>query len=228
MIILLFLFCAGVVSLRGQDYFRIRADFTLKEISSLGDSTERRLVIGTCYYDKTLDKLTYNLSFPEPEQWIIADSFIYTLQDGQLLNRAKVPPLNEHNVFRMLLDQTFSEFGMMKSGYEVDGVKKIGDQVYLTYLPPEKYADVLGSLVLIKERKKLNGVIYYEPDGNMMFRQQLDDYEIVDGLPVPKYLSHIIEKDGKKIKRILSFENIAVNESGHDHLYNTPLDLHGQ
>ncbi len=222
---LLFFFLSWA-SGKTQDFFRFRADFSLKEISTLNDSLERRLIIGSCYYDKNLDKLTYRLTFPDEEQWVVADSFIYTIKDGMVLNKSAVPPITEHNIFRMLLDQTFSEFGMLKSGYEIQKVNRKGTEVYVTYRPPEQYNEVLGSLVLVKERKKLKGAIYYEPDGNMMFRQQLLDYEVIDGLPVPTQMTHIVEKSGKKIKRVLTFENVMVNEVANDKFYDTSIDQH--
>ena len=122
----------------------------------------------------------------------------------------------------MLLAQSLNDFGLIKSGYKIESVKRLGDEVYVTYLPPDEHLDALGPLVLIKEKKLLKGVIYYEPDGNMMFRQQLGDYQIIDGLPIPNELTHIVEKSGKSIKRILTFENILINEARHDELY----DLH--
>jgi hypothetical protein len=219
---LLFFFCAILTS-TGQDFFRFKADFSLKEISSVGDSLERRLVIGTCYYDNNLNKLTYNLRFPHAEQWIVQDTFIYTLREGELINEASVPKITEHNIFKMLLEQTFTEFGMLKSGYQIQKVKKLGNEIFVTYQPPEEHAKVLGSLVLVKEKKMLKGVIYYEPDGNMMFRQQLNNYQVVSGLPVPGEIAHIVEKGDKKIQRILSFDNILINESGFDDQYDVPV-----
>ena len=123
----------------------------------------------------------------------------------------------------MLLAQSLNDFGLIKSGYKIESVKRLGDEVYVTYLPPDEYLDALGPLVLIKEKKLLKGVIYYEPDGNMMFRQQLGDYQIIDGLPIPNELTHIVERDGKSIKRILTFENVIINEAGHDELYDLPI-----
>ena len=221
---LLFLFVLGSNNLNAQDFFRFRADFTLKEISSLNDSLERRLIIGSVFYDKNLNKLTYNLTFPAPEQWIVADSFIYTLSEGAVTSKSPVAPITEHNIFRMLLEQTFSEFGMLKSGYQIQKVQRRDQDIYVTYKPPEQYQEVLGSLVLIKSKKKLRGAIYYEPDGNMMFRQQLMDYEIINGLPIPTRMTHIVEKGQKNIKRILTFEQIRINETGQETLYDTPLE----
>ena len=206
-----------------QDFFRFQADFTLKEISSIGDSLERRLVIGSCYYDNNLNKLTYYLSFPDSEQWVVHDTFIYTLKDDVVINETSVPRITEHNIFKMLLEQTFTEFGMLKSGYQIQKVKKLGNEIFVTYQPPKEHAEVLGSLVLIKEKKMLKGVIYYEPDGNMMFRQQLNDYQVIDGLPVPGKVVHILEKGDKKIQRVLAFENIRINQPGRDHLYDIQI-----
>ncbi len=219
---ILFLFLA-YLSGHAQDYFRFKADFSLKEISSIGDSLERRLIIGSCYFDDHLNKLTYDLSFPFPEQWIIQDTFVYTVKDGKLTAKTTAPYITEHSIFKMLISQSLSDFGLIKSGYKIESVKRMEDEVYVTYAPPVEYADVLGLLVLIKEKKLLTGVIYYEPDGNMMFRQQLDDYQVYDGLPIPGSLTHIVEKDDKKIKRILTFKDIHINESGFDELYNYPV-----
>ena len=57
----------------------------------------------------------------------------------------------------------------------------------------------------------------------MMFRQQLSEYQIVAGLPVPTVMSHIIQKGQKQIKRILTFENIAVNDTGNDAMYHLEI-----
>ncbi|MCB0684918.1 MAG: hypothetical protein KDC53_00295 [Saprospiraceae bacterium] len=214
----LFLFSFWAFSY-GQDYFRFRSDFTLKEISSVGDTTESRLIIGSCTYDSKINKLSYNLTFPLSEQWVIQDTFVYTIRDGKLVDKTTAPYITEHSIFKMLLAQSLNDFGLIKSGYQIESVKRLENEVYITYLPPEEYRDALGPLVLIKEKKLLKGVIYYEPTGNMMFRQQLDDYQIVDGLPIPGELTHIVEKDGKSIKRILSFDHVVINEAGHDKLY---------
>ena len=205
-----------------QDYFRFRADFSLKELSSVGDSLERRLIIGSCTFDNNINKLSYSLTFPHQEQWVIQDTFVYTVRDNKLIDKTTAPYITEHSIFKMLLAQSLNDFGLIKSGYKIESVKRLGDEVYVTYLPPDEHLDALGPLVLIKEKKLLKGVIYYEPDGNMMFRQQLGDYQIIDGLPIPNELTHIVEKSGKSIKRILTFENILINEAGHDELY----DLH--
>ncbi len=219
-ILFLFLFTLPGIT---QDYFRFKSDFTLKEISSVGDSLERRLIIGSCFFDNNINKLTYNLTFPHAEEWIIQDTFIYTIKAGQLITKTTSPFITEHSVFKMLLNQSLNDFGLIKSGYKIAAVKRLGDEVYVTYSPPDEYSDAIGQLVLIKEKKLLKGVIYYEPDGNMMFRQQLDDYQVFDGLPIPGSLTHIIEKDNKKIKRILTFENIVINEAGNDGVYDFPI-----
>lgn len=219
---ILFLF-SFLACLQSQDYFRFRSNFTLKEISSVGDTLERRLIIGTCTFDNKINKLTYNLSFPHAEQWVIQDTFVYTLREGKLVEKTTAPYITEHSIFKMLLAQSLNDFGLIKSGYKIESVKRLEDQVYITYLPPDEYLDALGPLVLIKEKKLLKGVIYYEPTGNMMFRQQLADYQVIDGLPIPGELTHIVEKDGKSIKRILTFEDVIINEVGNDDLYDYPI-----
>ncbi|MCB0665440.1 MAG: hypothetical protein KDC80_06435 [Saprospiraceae bacterium] len=219
---ILFLF-SFLACLQSQDYFRFRSNFTLKEISSVGDTLERRLIIGTCTFDNKINKLTYNLSFPHAEQWVIQDTFVYTLREGKLVETTTAPYITEHSIFKMLLAQSLNDFGLIKSGYKIESVKRLEDQVYITYLPPDEYLDALGPLVLIKEKKLLKGVIYYEPTGNMMFRQQLADYQVIDGLPIPGELTHIVEKDGKSIKRILTFEDVIINEVGNDDLYDYPI-----
>lgn len=224
---ILFLFSFLAIG-NSQDYFRFRSDFTLKEISSVGDSLERRLIIGSCSFDNKINKLTYNLSFPHSEQWVIQDTFVYTLRDGKLVDKTTAPYITEHSIFKMLLAQSLTDFGLVQSGYKIESVKKLENEVYITYLPPDEYLDDLGPLVLIKEKKMLKGVIYYEPNGNMMFRQQLDNYQVIDGLPIPGELTHIVEKDGKSVKRILTFENVQINESGHDEIYDFLIPEHSQ
>ncbi|MDD2814105.1 MAG: hypothetical protein PHF53_11930, partial [Bacteroidales bacterium] len=80
----LILLIACSLSTKGQTNTRLRADFTVKiSIANGGQS----LTSGQVFYDRNIRQLIYYLSFPEREIWLTADTVIYQIRNGQIINR---------------------------------------------------------------------------------------------------------------------------------------------
>ena len=99
---LLFILAFTVSTATAQQFYRLQADFSIKEKNA--DSTQR-LTVGKVYYDKTYQKIVYIISFPEPEVWVIKDTMLYRFKDNKLLNKQKTFLAPESSIFHLALSR---------------------------------------------------------------------------------------------------------------------------
>jgi hypothetical protein len=201
----------------GQEFFRFSADFTIKEKST--DQATGMLVTGKVYYDKNLGKLRYDVQFPEPENWLIQDTFMYRVAADTLVSVRKIVPLVEYSFFHMILSQQLVDFGLAKTGYTAGNVSQDGRQVLSTWNPPAQLAAYLGPVVLAQENKLLTGVALEDKDGKVMGKFYLQDYQIIDGLPVPGKIYQVFYKGETEFRRLLTFKNIVLNQTDDQNRY---------
>lgn len=206
-----------------QDFFRFSADFSIKEKNA--DQPSGMLVTGKVYYDKNLGKLRYDVQFPEPENWLIQDTFMYRVVADSLVSTRKIVPLVEYSFFHMILSQQLADFGLAKTGYTAGEVKQEGHQVLANWNPPARLAAYLGPVVLAQENKLLTGVALEDKEGKVMGKFYLQDYQIVDGLPVPGKIYQIFYKGDTEFRRMLSFKNIVLNNTDDQNHYDFQLPV---
>lgn len=119
--ILFFLLLPGMIS--GQQFYRLKADFSIKE--KLADGTSQ-LIMGKVYYDKVSEKIVYDISFPEPEVWVLQDTSFFRLKNRQLLDRKRSFLIPESSFFHFTLTGQLSDFGLKDSPYKIEQVEKEG------------------------------------------------------------------------------------------------------
>lgn len=120
----------------GQNYYRMRADFTIKEKNV---DTTASLVMGTVYYDKFEKRIVYQITFPKAETWVHADTSVYRLVDGKVQDRKTLPNIMEFTMFHLALNQNLTDFGMKNSIFKISEVSREGDQVLTTWAPPPSW-----------------------------------------------------------------------------------------
>jgi hypothetical protein len=116
-------------SLIGQHYFRMKADFSIKEKFSDG---KMALTMGTVYYDRTHKKLVYDVKFPEKEQWVILDTVFYKIKDDKVVLKQFIPMLPSATIFESALANNLDNFGLENSFYKLQNVEKDADLVIST------------------------------------------------------------------------------------------------
>ena len=84
----------------GQQFYKLKADFSIKEKFFDGTS---RLLMGKVYYDKTVKKIVYNITFPEPETWVIQDTSFYRLKAKKLVSKQKSFLIPNSSIFHFAL-----------------------------------------------------------------------------------------------------------------------------
>ena len=152
--IILILFFIFPLVLFSQNFYRIKADFTIKQKNADGSSS---LTVGKVYYDKNYKEIIYDISFPEKEIWVTKDTLLYKFADKKLLNKKKVPAIAEFSIFHLSLNGTLNNFGLESSPYTIGTVEKEKGMVLTTWIPPANMEKNLGKVVISQKEKKYLG-----------------------------------------------------------------------
>lgn len=207
----------------GQQFFRIKADFSIKEKTSDGAS---RLTIGTVYYDKTYKKIVYQISFPEPETWVLEDTIVYKIKNNKIISKEKSIALNEFSIFHLALNGKLAKYGLENSFYKIAKVEKDQGMIITTWQPNEKMRKYMGKIVMSNIDKKLNGIVFFNPTETekVVSKQFFKDYIVVKGLPFPgRVIQFIYGKENKKATQITTYKNVSINQISEENMYNFQL-----
>lgn len=208
-------------SLSAQDFYRYKSDFTIKEKES--GQEKGMLITGQVFYDKNSGKILYDIRFPEPEQWFLLDTTMFRIVADTVKSRQGIAPLSEYSFFNLILNQQLSDFGLAKNGYKPGEVRQEGKQVLATWNPPAQFADKLGPIILAQENKRLAGVVFQDKDKNILGKFYLQDYQNIDGLPVPGKIYQIYYREKNEFIRIIQFKNILINSTDEANMYDFRL-----
>jgi hypothetical protein len=204
----------------GQHYFRLRADFTIKEKFSDGKMS---LTMGSVLYDRSFRKLVYHVTFPSKEDWVIMDTVFNRIVDKKLVARQFVPMLPSSTIFEFALQNNLDNFGLEKSSYTLNKVDRDGDMVLTTWIPDKRLQKALGKIIVSKRAGKLVGVAFYTPKNELVKKQIFKGYLKSSGVEFPAEILEILYKVGGKETKISTFKNLRINEMNDDALYNFPV-----
>lgn len=222
---LLFLLAFLANTLQAQDFYRFKSDFSIKEKESGKD--QGRLITGAIYYDKNLHKTAYHIRFPEPEQWLVRDTFMYRMKADTLAAQQIVPPVGEFSIFNMILSQQLNDFGLAKVGYTPGDVQQEGSQVISQWLPPDQFKAYLGPVTMAQENKRISAAAFYDKDSKLVSKFYFQDYSVQNGLPVPGKIYQIFYRPEGEFVRIMILKNIIINQTDEDSTYDFDIPLGG-
>ena len=223
---LLFLLAFSTNALQAQsDFYRFKSDFSIKEKEAGKD--QGRLITGSIYYDKNLHKTVYDIRFPEPEQWLVRDTFMYRMKADTLVSQQMVPPVGEFSIFNMILSQQLNDFGLAKVGYTPGDVQQEGNQVIAQWLPPEQLKTYLGPVSMAQENKRLTAAAFYDKDKKLVSKFYFQDYTVQNGLPVPGKIYQIFYRETGEFVRIMTLKNIIINQADEENIYDFAIPAGG-
>lgn len=222
-LLFLVLTCSTTNPLAAQEYFRFRADFSIKE-KIVGD-TQGQLILGVVYYDKSVHKVNHFIRFPEKEAWLIQDTTMYRVVNDSLKSKSTIPPFGEFSMYNMILSQQLTDFGLAKGGYILANVEESGNgKTTSTWEPKEQLKAYLGKVIILQEQKRVSGVAFYDKEGLLQGKFYFQDYQIMEGLPVPtKILQKLFLPEKKEFNRIITFTNVIINQDSEDEKYDFRL-----
>jgi len=223
-------FCILPHFLMGQYFFRIKADFSIKEKHADGSL---RILLGKVYYDTNHKKIVYDISFPEKELWVLKDTSYYLYKNDALVevNTSLIFP--EFSVFHLVLNGGMKDYGLADHPViKLKDIEKTEDGLIKTFGPKAGYEQNLGRIRMFTKDRRLHAVLFYNVDDRLMSRQFFEDYAIIKGLefpkkiiqfiyPNPEYHTKLKEDDFSLIQT--TFDNIQINRTDEEYLYNFPV-----
>jgi hypothetical protein len=202
-------------------YYRIRADFSIKEKSTEGKSS---LTMGQVYFDKLKHKLLYNILFPEKEVWLFKDTIMYKIKAGSVDKKPLLPGFIDFSIFNLALNNNLKDYGLKKTMFSLSGVVKEDNMVISTWVPKKEYSKVLGEVKISIMNNRLNGVIFYGPEKNIIGKQLFSNYITIKGFEFPTEILHLAYlTNGQEIHQLTTFKNIKINDWDEASFYDYPV-----
>jgi len=219
-VLLLIAFIPIMAFAQKDAYYRVRADFSIKENCTDGKSS---LTIGQVYFDRMKKKIVYNLRFPEKEIWVFQDSLMYKIQKGTIEKKPLMPGFIEFSIFNLALNNNLKDYGLNKSIYSVKSVMKEDSMVISIWIPQKQYEKAYGEVKISVIDNKLYGVIFYNPKKRIIGKQIFSGYTRINSFEFPtEILNFTYLENGSEIHQMTTYKNIKVNNWDED-FYNFVL-----
>ncbi|MEE4214136.1 MAG: hypothetical protein V2I34_03655 [Bacteroidales bacterium] len=200
-----------------QDYFRVKADFSVKISNSNGTKSLTR---GTVYYDKNIKELIYAITFPREEIWVSKDTSIYKYSGDTLMQRVTIPAINEFTVFHLSLNSGLNDYGLKKSNYNMSKVEKKGDLVLSYWKIPEQLNYIMDHVVVAKKDMRLESVVMVGEEQQILSKQFFRNYIKIGAFEFPQQIVQILyDSTGGENYQVTDFSNIKVNDMSDSQSY---------
>lgn len=198
-----------------QDFYRFKADYTLKISSDKGKPTMK---MGTVFYDKNFKKIVIKNGFPVKENIIHLDTSIYFIRVGRIVKR--IPNLLpvEFSIFHLALNGNLSNYGLDKAGYVLEDVKKDKGLVIASWIPVNN--TVQGKILIATKNKELYSIIFLDKKEKPISKHVFHKYTNLNGFTFPTEIVRIYYNSGKELYEVSTYRNIKINETGNDEYYN--------
>lgn len=199
-------------------YYRVRAEFSVKEKSSDGRSS---LTMGKVYYDKARQRIVYDVLFPEKEIWLFTDSVMYTIKDDIAKKQPIVKGYIDFSIFNLSLNNNLKDYGLKNSIYELNKVEKDEDMVISEWTPKKEYAKIIGDVKVSIRGNQLYGVLVYDVNKKLIGKQIFSDYIKIGGFEFPgEIINFTYLENGEEITQITNYKNVKINNWDEDYFYN--------
>jgi hypothetical protein len=223
-ILIIFCFHLIISSLSAQQFYRFKADVTVKD--KLADG-KYRLTMGKVYYDKIFKKIVYGLNFPKKENIIIQDTTMFKINaEGVLTEQTKTILMPEFTVFHLALTGKLADYGLQSSKeersiYKVGSVEKTKDGILTTWVPSDdKFKTLFGDIKMLNKNRRLDVMVFYDKDGKMVSRQFFKKYVNVKGIEFPTEVTMISYAfDGTQNIQQTTYKNIVIDQNDEDEMY---------
>lgn len=194
---------------------RIEAAYTIKEISSEG---KQSLIIGKVFFDNVNDVLTHSQSFPDSNLFAFKDSTVLLVFEDSIAKGNSSALSISFSIYNLILDNQISDFGLYEKGFKRIKVSQDGDKVISEWIYPSD--GQFGKIVTTQKKGFLEGLLFYDLEGNLLYRQFYKDYTQIDGLFFPLSIYEITYTAEGENKKITTHRNIKVNDySDEDRFY---------
>lgn len=216
LVVFLFLKLLPGVSI-GQQLFRIKADFSIKEKQANGSS---QLIIGSVYYDRNVKKLVYLIKFPKPETWVIEGNMLYKLKGNQVVSKQTSLIFPDQSIFHYALSGQLAHYGLKNTFYKMEDAKKEGNMIVSTWLPDQKYRKTMGKVVMSNINRNLYGIVTFSPGNEIISKQFFKNYVLKNGCAFPTDITQINYLKLGENYQLTTYKNIVIDAQNEQSIYN--------
>ena len=134
------------------------------------------------------------------------------------------PSLVDFSIFHLALSSNLPNYGLSRTQYTIEEVIKEAEMVITTWLPPKGLSDELGKIMMSVMDKKLQGVVFFDPEGNVSRKQLFESYITKDGLVFPGKIIEISYTEEGENYQVMNFKNLVIDELESSDMYSYKLD----
>ncbi len=212
---LLALFFQASYNLDAQDFYRFKADYTLKINNPSGKPTMK---MGTVFYDKNFKKIVIKNGFPVKENIVQTDTSTYFIRAGRVIKHISNPLPVEFSIFHLALNGNLANYGLDKAGYILEDVKRDKGLVIASWTPANN--NLQGKILIATKNKELYSIIFLDKKEEIISKHIFHKYTSIKGLGFPTEIVRIYYNSGKELYELSTYRNIKINETGNDEYYN--------
>ncbi len=217
----LFLFFLSVIffqtsfKLGAQDFYRFKADYTIKINNPTGKPTMK---MGTVFYDKNFKKIVIKNGFPVKENIVQSDTSTYFIRAGRVVKHISNRLPVEFSIFHLALNGNLANYGLDKAGYILEDVKRDKGLVIASWTPASN--NLQGKILIATKNKELYSIIFLDKNEEIISKHIFHKYTNIKGLGFPTEIVRIYYNSGKELYELSTYRNIKINETGNDEYYN--------
>lgn len=200
-----------------QDYYRIKANFT---VTKLHDSVSR-LIKGTVFYDKYIQKTVYKVYFPKPAIQVVKDTLLYLFSpDSLLISQTVIPDVSQYTIFHICLNGQLLHYGLQDSKYQLIDTR---EQSAKTITVWQHQSGKGGKIALASQHRQLQAAVFLTTKNQWIEKHFFEGYQTISGICFPTKITRIKKGDTTNNYQITTFKNIKLNDEKSDNMYNYPL-----
>ena len=219
--LLLLLFHTLLISYSQSLADRIEADYSIKEINTNG---KQSLIVGKVFFDKTKKTMTHHQTFPAENLLVFKDTTVFLIINDSVAKSKSSALSIDFSIYNLILNNNITDFGLEKFGFELVDVEDREGKVVSKWRNASASA---GIVAITQEAGRVDGVIFYDPNGKPLMKQYFNDYEKFGRIYFPTKIFEIISTPFGENKKITTHRNIKVDdfedEAYYYDLYNSTI-----
>lgn len=203
-----------------QVFHRFKADFSIKEVDENGRNS---LKMGTVYFDKSINKIVYELKFPQKLFWIVDGENLYKVDGTRVLSKETIPKVTEMSIFYLAMENKLLDYGLSTSGLQMVEIKQENELTVSTWEPEEKNKQ-LSKIVLAQEHKRVHTLVFYTPKNTVASKLFFSDYKLIKDINFPCEIISQSFAHTSETYKVTTFRNIQIDDFENDQdMYNFVL-----
>jgi len=200
-----------------QEFYRFSAEYSVKYKENTGRAI---LKLGKVFYDLNEKQIVMKNGFPVREILVFNDTTVYQLRNNMVVNKEKIISPVEFSIFHLALKEELKNYGLEKAGYKLDTIKRDRGLIISIWIPPVKYQKVFGNIVVSTKAKKLFGIVFLNPNGNIVSKHFFRGYKQIKGFSFPSEVVRINYLNGNEIYETTTYKKIMVNDTNNNEYFN--------